>query len=123
MRFFRFVLILLSFSFFVLSCVTDENEILFDDENIISDNEENKNDEENQLLCGNKTVDEGELCDGGAKECFEIDSQYSGGIATCNPDCDGWIVADCKQDTGNSGNSGDSGDSGNTGNTGDSAGD
>ncbi|HQB09506.1 MAG TPA: DUF1566 domain-containing protein [bacterium] len=121
MRFFRFLLISLSVPFFVLSCVTDENDILMDDENVISDKEENKNDEENQLLCGNKTVDSGEICDGGAKECLEIDSQYSGGIATCNSTCDGWITSDCKQntgdtgDTGNSGNTGDSGDSGDSG--------
>lgn len=45
--------------------------------------------------CGNRIVDEGETCDGGAQECSEIDPSYTGGYAVCNPDCLSWDVSGC----------------------------
>ena len=48
--------------------------------------------------CGN-TVKEGpEVCDGGTKNCVEIDAdQYSGGKAKCLADCSGYDTATCDQ--------------------------
>ena len=45
--------------------------------------------------CGNRTVDEGEVCDGGAKECSEIDPNLSG-YAYCKADCSGWDTTGCQ---------------------------
>ena len=68
-------------------------------------------------LCGNRSEDPGEVCDGGAKECTEIDPGYTGGYAICKSDCTGWNTDDCKGTPVNPGNdntdSGDSSDSGN----------
>ena len=46
--------------------------------------------------CGNRTVDEGEICDGNVIECTTIDPGYTGGFATCNSDCTGWDISVCK---------------------------
>ena len=51
--------------------------------------------------CGNRVVDEGEVCDGGAAECSTINPNYTG-YATCKADCSGFDESTC---TGN-----DSGD-------------
>ena len=51
--------------------------------------------------CGNRVVDEGEVCDGGAAECSTINPNYTG-YATCKADCSGYDESTC---TGN-----DSGD-------------
>ena len=44
--------------------------------------------------CGNKIIDEGEICDGGATECGEVIPGYVG-YATCKEDCSGWDTAGC----------------------------
>ena len=46
--------------------------------------------------CGNKEIEEGEICDGTAMECSEINPEYSGGIALCKADCTGWDESTCK---------------------------
>ena len=121
MKIARFLVAMSLFLIVISSCVTDESDLVLDDEGQTNDTVSEQSDDANQELCGNKTVDEGEICDSGAKECSEIDSKYSGGIATCNSKCDGWILSDCKEDAGNTGDSGDSGDSGNSGDSGDTA--
>ena len=45
--------------------------------------------------CGNRIVDEGEVCDGDAKECSEIDPAFTGGYAVCETDCSGWNMSGC----------------------------
>ncbi|HOW51174.1 MAG TPA: hypothetical protein PLV42_03900 [bacterium] len=45
-------------------------------------------------ICGNDTVEAGELCDGGQIDCVDIDN-YAEGVALCNDDCDGWVTATC----------------------------
>ncbi len=45
--------------------------------------------------CGNNFTDEGEICDGDAKECAEIDSGYTGGMAVCREDCSGYDTSMC----------------------------
>ena len=45
--------------------------------------------------CGNRNLDEGEVCDGGAKECAEIDPAFTGGYAVCESDCSGWNTSGC----------------------------
>lgn len=47
-------------------------------------------------VCGNRAVETGEVCDGGAKDCTEIDSGYTGGYAICKADCTGWDKANCQ---------------------------
>ncbi|HDT11858.1 MAG TPA: hypothetical protein ENN58_03880 [bacterium] len=47
--------------------------------------------------CGNDIVEEGELCDGNYKNCFDVDGKYSSGLAKCNETCDGWITDSCSE--------------------------
>ena len=44
--------------------------------------------------CGNRIVDEGEVCDGGAKDCKEINPNYTG-FAYCKADCTGYDESTC----------------------------
>lgn len=48
--------------------------------------------------CGNKITEVGEVCDGGAKECREIDMTLTG-YATCKADCSGWDESGCVTET------------------------
>ena len=82
MKIARFLVAMSLFLIVISSCVTDESDLVLDDEGQTNDTVSEQSDDANQELCGNKTVDEGEICDSGAKECSEIDSKYSGGIAT-----------------------------------------
>lgn len=52
--------------------------------------------------CGNHELEEGEVCDGNAMECSEINPGYTGGYATCRPDCAGWDVSGCQGDSSDS---------------------
>lgn len=61
--------------------------------------------------CGNRNVDEGEVCDGNAKACNEINPNYAG-FASCKADCTGWDESTC---TGNGNDSGDTNPGGDTG--------
>lgn len=48
--------------------------------------------------CGNDTVEGPEVCDGGTKDCVEIDpSSFLGGKAACKKDCSGWDTATCEE--------------------------
>ena len=103
MRLFRFLLIFLALSFVFVSCGADEDEEDVNggnnNENNTSDNTGDENssaDADQNVNCGNSVTDDGEICDGGALECTSIDPGYTGGIATCKPDCSGWNTADCK---------------------------
>lgn len=44
--------------------------------------------------CGNRIVDEGEVCDGGAQECSAINPNHTG-YAYCKADCTGWDESTC----------------------------
>ena len=48
--------------------------------------------------CGNRKVDAGEACDGGVKECREINPN-STGFASCKADCSGWDETGCQQNS------------------------
>jgi hypothetical protein len=51
-------------------------------------------------VCGNGIIEEGEICDGGSKSCTEIDgSIFSGGNANCREDCSGWETSTCESET------------------------
>ena len=61
--------------------------------------------ETSDAVCGNRTQESGEVCDGGAVECASIDSGYTGGYAICKADCSGYDKSNCQgtptnQDTG-----------------------
>ena len=45
--------------------------------------------------CGNKIIEEGEICDGGAQECSAINPAYTG-YAYCKTDCSGWDESNCQ---------------------------
>ncbi len=47
------------------------------------------------VACGNGTTDNGEACDGDAKECVQINAAYTGGWAECRSDCSGYDTAAC----------------------------
>jgi len=54
----------------------------------------------NQMIavtCGNGVIDEGEICDGGAKKCSEISSVYLSDTAQCKKDCKGWDIKGCEK--------------------------
>ena len=55
--------------------------------------------------CGNTIVENGEICDGGARECKEINPGYNGGFANCKEDCSGWEESTCRSNQGDSGDS------------------
>ena len=73
-------------------------------------------------VCGNRMQEDGEVCDGGAKDCTEIDSGYTGGYAICKADCTGWDKSSCTgtptdPDDGDTDSSTDPDDGGDAGNT------
>ena len=49
------------------------------------------------ITCGNGVIDEGEICDGGSKECTEISSVYLPGVVQCRKDCKEWDVSSCSK--------------------------
>jgi hypothetical protein len=50
--------------------------------------------EESAPVCGNASLDEGEVCDGKSIECSALAPSWSG-TAACLEDCSGWNEADC----------------------------
>jgi hypothetical protein len=105
MRLFRFFVIFSLLSFMLAACgVSDDEETDTgsssgsNPEDSTGDNPEDSTGEENQqnVNCGDKIVDAGEVCDGGAQECKAIDSGYTGGFASCRPDCTGWDTSACQ---------------------------
>jgi hypothetical protein len=96
------VLFLLSFSFILyFSCGSDDSGN--DDKDAGKSDEENSDDDSYSPVCGNKMVEEGEVCDGGALACGEVDSKFTGGIATCLEDCSGYDISECKGDESDNG--------------------
>ena len=53
--------------------------------------------------CGNRMTDEGEVCDGDAKECSAIDPTFTGGYASCKADCTGYDTTACSSNGGGNG--------------------
>jgi len=48
-------------------------------------------------VCGNKIIEEGEVCDGGSKSCSSLGFGTEG-LASCRQTCDGWnIIGVCKK--------------------------
>ncbi len=126
MRLFRFFLILsVVFIMFTACGVSDDDETDTEgsnQEDNSGDNTGDNNSDENQqnTNCGNGLTDTGEVCDGNAIDCQSIDTGYTGGIATCKPDCSGWNTSDCKgnsssEDPTNPGNNEDPTNPGNGG--------
>jgi len=77
---------------------TKDDEVKNDSDNVVvPDNDNNiQNDDDISDTCGNLTIEPPEVCDGGAKDCVEIDSsKYSSGKAGCRKDCSGWDTATC----------------------------
>ena len=82
---------------------------------------DNGNSEVSDAVCGNRSLETGEVCDGEAKECSEIDHGYTSGFAVCNPTCSGWDKSNCQgtptnPDTGDTEDGTDTGDNSDTGN-------
>ena len=74
--------------------------------------DENVNDNDNEqpaTQCGNRKVDEGEVCDGGAVECKTLDATLLG-FAHCKADCSGYEMTECTS----GGNNGGGGNGGST---------
>lgn len=73
----------------------DESEKNDNDSFVIPDDNE-QNDEHISDTCGNGTIESPEVCDGGTKDCVEInDTKYSSGKAACRSNCSGWDTATC----------------------------
>ncbi len=60
--------------------------------------EEESDDQGDGPVCGNNIIEEGEVCDGNAKACGDLDSSYIGGIAVCLEDCSGYDFSDCREE-------------------------
>lgn len=90
-------------------CNADNGEC--DTENNNGNNEEETNDDEQQpaTQCGNHNIETGEICDGDAKECSAVDASFTGGYASCKPDCSGYDTTACT-----SGGNGGGGNGGST---------
>ena len=99
-----FLIFLLVFSLFLfVSCVEDEDEwedTEYSGDTTPSDTGYNPDPSDTgdtgSADCGNHTVEDGEVCDGGAKECTAIDTGYTGGYASCRTDCSGWDTRECQ---------------------------
>ena len=46
--------------------------------------------------CGNGQIDVNEVCDKNTIACTELDSSFTGGTATCQEGCLGWVVDNCE---------------------------
>ncbi len=73
-----------------------------DSNNDTSDNDSSTDDEETDDEetgdCGNNIVETGEICDGGLKNCTEINpALYISGKAKCKSDCSGWDTVTCEE--------------------------
>ncbi len=79
---------------------SDYAEAMFRDEDTSSDSTP-ESDEETVIpaTCGNHNTDFGEACDGDAKDCTEIDTSYTGGVAVCREDCLGYDTSTCSGGT------------------------
>jgi hypothetical protein len=97
------VLLLALFVFSFSACGSDDSDD--DAEKEKKDDQETNDDEDTSDApsCGNNMVEDGEVCDGGALACGEVDSSYTGGIALCKEDCSGYDVSDCKGGENNNG--------------------
>ncbi|MBP5591992.1 DUF1566 domain-containing protein [bacterium] len=119
MRLLRFLVIFLALSLMFAACgASDEDETDTEGgnsqdnstaDNSGSDDGNGSGDGQQNPNCGNKMVDDGEVCDGGAQECKSIDPNYTGGFASCKADCTGWDTSACQ----GNGSSSDPNDPGN----------
>ncbi len=48
-------------------------------------------------VCGNSAVETGEICDGGTRDCAQIDPKWTSGTATCGKDCKAWDTGACAE--------------------------
>lgn len=125
MRLFRFLVIFLALSFAFAACSSNDEEAELDNGGNESENKNSGNDDENggegqqNSNCGNSIVDDGEICDGGATDCKEINPNYTG-FASCKADCSGWDTTGCggSSDNGGNGEGGNSGEGGEGGGNG-----
>ncbi|HPA56400.1 MAG TPA: hypothetical protein PLX56_02845 [bacterium] len=89
--------------FFFMGCSSGESKtnddsktddfVKTDDEAVI-DNE--VQDDAVDPVCGNATVETGEVCDGGEIDCAKLDSaKWGSGKAACKADCSGYDEANC----------------------------
>jgi len=49
------------------------------------------------LSCGNREIENGEICDTNSEFCEKVDGTYSGGMAYCNETCSGWDTSKCEK--------------------------
>ena len=108
---------------FIVSCGSGEKTVTPDDqpdtEAVDTDTNTDPSDSGSESSCGNRVVDAGEVCDGNAKDCSEINPN-STGFAYCKSDCSGYDESTCKgKDTGDTTPGGDTGDTTPGGDTGD----
>lgn len=65
-----------------------------------NNDDDNNNNDQPATSCGNKVVEEGEACDGGALDCKDVDSGFTGGFAICKDDCSGYDTSACNDRSG-----------------------
>ncbi|MFO7734625.1 MAG: DUF1566 domain-containing protein, partial [bacterium] len=100
---------------FVSGCVSDEktddeqnqeSENSTENNNEDSQNEENEDgshentekDSDNESVCGNGMIEEGEVCDRDTKPCAELNSEYISGQAPCNSNCSAYDMSMCNRE-------------------------
>lgn len=119
----KYLLCVLFFCFLFMACSSPkENPPVDGDQLVVTDNDQSDQTDQTDLsdqndnappsdddttvpddyvkpvTCGNGLTDTGEACDGDAKNCTDIDSAYTGGIAVCREDCSGYDTATCLGD-------------------------
>lgn len=73
---------------------TVDDKTAVDDEPIVDD--ETSDDDSSKAICGNGVVETGEICDKNTIACSELDASFTGGTATCQDGCRGWVVDSCE---------------------------
>ena len=74
----------------------DSNQDGSDNDTPVDD--ESGDDSDETAVCGNDAVEAGEVCDGGLRNCTEINpALYISGKAKCKNDCTGWDTVTCEE--------------------------
>ena len=90
--------ILLLVSLFCASCGGSEKKPATPDQpdtEAVDTDTDTDTDTGSESNCGNRVVDAGEECDGGAMDCSAINPGYTG-YAYCKADCTGWDISTCQ---------------------------
>src|SRR5256885_2759746 len=79
----------------MIVCLAACGRAAIDDPPLVGDAPPSSSDAATGALCGNGSVDPGELCDGDGRACTDLGATFTGGSASCRADCRGWDPSAC----------------------------